>query len=88
MQVGDPLKNIPSLENIPRNLGVIKTMQVGIDEDSGDYKLASINGNILGTQSLATNRASMFTINGEYQPEINKNSGGWQSFTFSNQDNN
>ena len=88
MQVGDPLKNIPSLENIPRNLGVIKTMQVGIDEDSGDYKLASINGNILGTQSLATNRASMFTINGEYQPEINKKSGGWQSFTFSNQDNN
>ncbi len=88
MQVGDPLKNIPGLENIPRNLGVIKTMQVGIDEDSGDYKLASINGNILGTQSLATNRASMFTINGEYQPEINKKSGGWQSFTFSNQDNN
>ena len=88
MQVGDPLKNIPGLENIPRNLGVIKTMQVGIDEDSGDYKLASINGNILGTQSLATNRASMFTINGEYQPKINKKSGGWQSFTFSNQDNN
>ncbi|WP_115071756.1 multicopper oxidase family protein [Synechococcus sp. UW179B] len=88
MQVGDPLQLIPAFKDVPRNLGVIKTMQVGIDEESGDYKLASVNGNILGTQGLAANRASMFTINGEYQPEVELTSGGWQSFSLSNQDNN
>ena len=88
MQVGDPLSLIPAFKDVPRNLGVIKTMQVGIDQNSGDYQLAAVNGNILGTEGLAANRASMFTINGEYQPEVNMNSGGWQSFSFSNQDNN
>ncbi len=88
MQVGDPLSLIPAFKDVPRNLGVIKTMQVGIDKDSGNYELASVNGNILGTEGLAANRASMFTINGEYQPEVNMNAGGWQSFSFSNQDNN
>jgi FtsP/CotA-like multicopper oxidase with cupredoxin domain len=88
MQVGDPLSLIPAFKDVPRNLGVIKTMQVGIDKDSGNYELASVNGNILGTEGLAANRASMFTINGEYQPQVNMNSGGWQSFSFSNQDNN
>ncbi|MDC3011407.1 multicopper oxidase domain-containing protein [Synechococcus sp. AH-736-G21] len=88
MQVGDPLSLIPAFKDVPRNLGVIKTMQIGIDQNSGDYQLAAVNGNILGTESLAANRASMFTINGEYQPEVDMNSGGWQSFSFSNQDNN
>ena len=88
MQVGDPLSLIPAFKDVPRNLGVIKTMQVGIDQDSGNYQLAAVNGNILGTEGLAANRASMFTINGEYQPEIDMKSGGWQSFSFSNQDNN
>ena len=88
MQVGDPLSLIPAFKDVPRNLGVIKTMQVGIDQTSGDYQLAAVNGNILGTQGLAANRASMFTINGEYQPEVDMQTGGWQSFSFSNQDNN
>ena len=88
MQVGDPLSLIPAFKDVPRNLGVIKTMQIGIDQNSGDYQLAAVNGNILGTESLAANRVSMFTINGEYQPEVDMNSGGWQSFSFSNQDNN
>ena len=88
MQVGDPLSLMPAFKDVPRNLGVIKTMQVGIDQNSGDYQLAAVNGNILGTEGLAANRASMFTINGEYQPEVNMNSGGWQSFSLSNQDNN
>lgn len=88
MQVGDPLSLIPAFKDVPRNLGVIKTMQVGIDQTSGDYQLAAVNGNILGTEGLAANRASMFTINGEYQPEVKMNSGGWQSFSLSNQDNN
>ncbi|QNI72770.1 multicopper oxidase family protein [Synechococcus sp. NOUM97013] len=88
MQVGDPLSLIPAFKDVPRNLGVIKTMQVGIDQTSGDYQLAAVNGNILGTEGLAANRASMFTINGEYQPEVDIKSGGWQSFSFSNQDNN
>ena len=88
MQVGDPLSLIPAFKDVPRNLGVIKTMQVGIDPNSGDYQLAAVNGNILGTEGLAANRASMFTINGEYQPEVDMSSGGWQSFSLSNQDNN
>ena len=88
MQVGDPLSLIPAFKDVPRNLGVIKTMQVGIDSNSGDYQLAAVNGNILGTEGLAANRASMFTINGEYQPEVDMSSGGWQSFSLSNQDNN
>ena len=88
MQVGDPLSLIPAFKDVSRNLGVIKTMQVGIDQSSGDYKLAAVNGNILGTEGLAANRASMITINGEYQPEVDMKSGGWQSFSFSNQDNN
>ena len=88
MQVGNPLELVPAFKDVPRNLGVIKTMQVGIDENSGKYTLASVNGNIIGQKSLAANRASMFTINGEYQPEVDLKTGGWQSFSFSNQDNN
>ena len=51
MQVGDPLSLIPAFKDVPRNLGVIKTMQIGIDQNSGDYQLAAVNGNILGTES-------------------------------------
>ena len=88
MQVGDPLSKIPAFRDVPRNLAVIKTMQVGIDSETGEYDLAAVNGNILGTTSLAPNRASMFTVNGEYMPTATLQEGGWQAITLSNQDNN
>lgn len=88
MQVGDPLAKVPYFRNTPRNLAVLKTMQVGVDPVTGELQLAAINGNILGTNSLAPNRASMVTVNGEYKPNINFSKGGWQALTLSNQDNN
>jgi FtsP/CotA-like multicopper oxidase with cupredoxin domain len=88
MQVGDPLQKIPFFKNTPRNLAVLKTIQVDVDPATGEYQLAAVNGNILGTDSLAPNRASMFTVNGEYMPSIDFSSGGWQALTLSNQDNN
>ena len=88
MQVGDPLQKVPGFQDVPRNLAVLKTMQVEVDPQSGNFQLAAVNGNILGWDSLAPNRASMATVNGEYNPTINVSSGGWQSLTLSNQDNN
>jgi FtsP/CotA-like multicopper oxidase with cupredoxin domain len=88
MQVGNPLQKIPGFEDVPRNLAVIKTMQIGANPGTGAIELAAVNGNILGTDSLAPNRASMFTVNGAYMPEANVEAGGWQSLTLSNQDNN
>ena len=88
MQVGDPLSKVPFFKDVPRNLAVLKTMQVETDPVSGDYELAAVNGNFLGLHSLAPNRASMFTLNGEYMPTVDVAKGGWQSLTLSNQDNN
>lgn len=81
MQVGDPLSKIKGLKDIPRNLAIIKTMAVGIDEN-GELKLSSFDN--LGP---AANRATMFTVNGEFQPTANSSQGGWQALTLSNQTN-
>lgn len=88
MQVGDPLQKIPFFKDVPRNLAVLKTMQIEVNPQSNQLELAALNGNILGTQSLAPNRASMFTVNGEYMPSVDFEAGGWQALTLSNQDNN
>lgn len=88
MQVGDPLSKVPLFKDVPRNLAVLKTIQVAANPASGDYELAAVNGNFLGLHSLAPNRASMFTVNGEYMPTVDVSSGGWQALTLSNQDNN
>ena len=88
MQVGDPLSNVPLFKDVPRNLAVLKTMQVQADPVSGDFELAAVNNNFLGLHSLAPNRASMFTVNGEHMPSVDVNNGGWQALTLSNQDNN
>lgn len=81
MQIGDPLSKIKGLEDIPRNLAIIKTMAVGIDEN-GELELSSFDN--LGP---AANRATMFTVNGEFQPTANASQGGWQALTLSNQTN-
>ena len=88
MQVGDPLQKVPLFKDIPRNVAVLKTMQVEADTITGNYKLAALNGTFLGKYSLAANRASMFTVNGEYMPEVIFKDGGWQALTLTNQDNN
>ena len=88
MQVGDPLSKVPAFTDIPRNVAVLKTMQVEVDPATQKVELAAVNGNIQGVYSLAPNRASMFTVNGEYMPTVNFNEGGWQSLTLTNQDNN
>ena len=88
MQVGDPLQKVPLFKDVPRNVAVLKTMQVEIDPSTGNYQLAAVNGNFVGMYSLGPNRASMFTVNGEYMPEIDFQDGGWQALTLTNQDNN
>ena len=73
------------LQSTPRNLAVIKTMDVGVNEESGDLELAAVD--TVNIQGQPVNRMTLFTINGEYQPsEAIKP--GWQSLTLSNQDNN
>jgi FtsP/CotA-like multicopper oxidase with cupredoxin domain len=88
MQVGDPLNKVPLFKDVPRNLAVLKTMQVEANPASSDYELAAVNGNFLGFHSLAPNRSSMFTVNGEYMPTVDVDQGGWQALTLTNQDNN
>ena len=40
MQVGDPLSKIPAFKDIPRNLAVLKMLDIGIDTDTGSLQLA------------------------------------------------
>ena len=85
MQVGDPLEKVPAFKNVPRNLAVFKSMNVSIDS-SGNLLLDAVN--TMGVTALPTNRMSMITVNGQYQPTVEVNNGGWQALTLSNQDNN
>ena len=83
MQVGDPLSKIPAFKDIPRNLAVLKMLDIGIDTDTGSLQLAAYD-NYGGP---LTNAMTMVTVNGEFQPEADAGKGGWQSITFSNQAN-
>ena len=82
IQVGDPLSKVPDLKDIPRNLGVLKVNAVTVDESSGELLLTGYDN--LGP---LINRMTMVTINGEFQPSVEFDDGGWQSFTLSNQSN-
>ena len=82
IQVGDPLSKVPDLKDIPRNLGVLKVNAVTVDESSGELLLTGYDN--LGR---LINRMTMVTINGEFQPSVEFDDGGWQSFTLSNQSN-
>lgn len=81
-QVGDPLSKVPRFSSAPRNMAVLKTMEVGIDQASGALELDNYDG--LGS---VVNRMAMVTVNGEYQPTANAGQGGWQSLSLSNQAN-
>ena len=39
MQIGDPLSKIPGFKDVPRNLAVLKMMDVGVDPETGELQL-------------------------------------------------
>ena len=63
LQIGDPLSKVKGFEDVPRNMAILKTMDLGIDPDTGQAQLAGFDN--LGT---VVNRMTMVTVNGEYQP--------------------
>jgi FtsP/CotA-like multicopper oxidase with cupredoxin domain len=81
-QVGDPLSKVKGFEDVPRNMAVLKTMDLGIDPETGEAQLSGFDN--LGK---VVNRMTMVTVNGEYQPVADAGQGGWQSLTLSNQTN-
>ena len=83
MQVGDPLSQIPGLENTPRNLAQFKNLEIGYDPISGQLVPAALD-NLAGL----INRMNMVTVNGEFQPTVQPGVGGWQSLTVTNESNN
>ncbi|RPF83817.1 MAG: copper oxidase [Synechococcus sp. TMED20] len=82
MQIGDPLSNIPAFKDVPRNLALLKTMDLGVNSETGDLLLAGFDG--YGGPFLG-NSMTMVTVNGEFQPEAEVKEGGWQSLTLNNQ---
>ena len=83
MQIGDPLSQIPGLENTPRNLAQLKNLEIGYDPFTGQLVPAALD-NLAGL----INRMNMVTVNGEFQPTVQPGAGGWQSLTVTNQSNN
>ena len=83
IQVGDPLSKVPGFKNIPRNLAIIKMMDLGLDTKSGQLQLEAFDG----YGGPLTNAMTMVTVNGEFQPQANAKKGGWQSISLSNQTN-
>ena len=81
-QIGDPLSKVKGFEDVPRNMAILKTMDLGIDPETGQAQLAGFDN--LGT---VVNRMTMVTVNGEYQPIADAGKGGWQSLTIANQTN-
>jgi FtsP/CotA-like multicopper oxidase with cupredoxin domain len=89
MQVGDPLSKIPYFKDIPRNIAILKTANIGIDPATGKLLLDAFDSNWgAGNTALTFNRMQMVTVNGEYQPQVQLAEGGWQAITISNEDNN
>lgn len=89
MQVGDPLSKIPYFKDIPRNIAILKTANIGIDATTGKLHLDAFDSNWgAGNTALTFNRMQLITVNGEYQPQVQLSKGGWQAITISNEDNN
>ena len=82
MQVGDPLSKVPGFEDVPRNLAVIKMMDLGIDEQTGELQLTGFD-----SYANIANAMTMVTVNGEFQPQADIKKEGWQSLSLSNQSN-
>lgn len=82
IQIGDPLSKVPDFRKAPRNLAVIKAIDINVDQDNGNLILGA-NANLGGV----ANQMTMVTVNGEFQPEVKAGKGGWQSLSLSNQAN-
>ncbi|MCT0225785.1 multicopper oxidase family protein [Synechococcus sp. CS-1328] len=85
LQLGDPLSKVPAFSEVPRNLAVIKNLDLAVDPSSGTLQLAGFDGGFGPSSPL--NRLTMATVNGEFQPNRDAGAGGWQAFSFSNQSN-
>ncbi|MEB3263253.1 MAG: multicopper oxidase domain-containing protein [Synechococcus sp.] len=85
LQLGDPLSKVPAFSAVPRNLAVIKNVDLGVDPATGALQLTGFDGGFGPSSPL--NRLTMATVNGEFQPNRDAGAGGWQAFTFSNQSN-
>ena len=100
LQIGDPLSKIPGLENVPRNVATLKTLNIDlarVDNDATEFEtnregkpdtVEFANWDNLGGNVYTP--LVLVTVNGEYQPNrtLGEGEGGWQSFSFSNQSNN
>lgn len=84
LQLGDPLSKIPYFKEIPRNLAIIKNIDLTVDQESGELIITSLDGVGAG---VASNQMTMVTVNGNFQPTVDGGSGGWQAITLSNQAN-
>ena len=91
-QIGDPLSLVPGMQDVPRNLVLIKTLNLQPAQNSGGLKLTTYD-NFLGQQGAPAksaplaNNMTVNTVNGAYQPTGKSDSGGWQAFTLTNQTN-
>lgn len=81
IQIGNPLSKVPAFQSVPRNLAVLKSIDLELDP-AGQLRIGS-NANLGGV----ANRMNMVTVNGEFQPVVDAGLGGWQSLTLSNQTN-
>lgn len=91
-QIGDPLSLIPGMQNVPRNIALIKTLNLKPDKQTGDLKLTTYDyflgqGNAPKESYALANTMTINTVNGEFQPTGKSKKGGWQSFTLTNQTN-
>jgi len=84
LQLGDPLSKVPNFKNIPRNLAILKNIDLTIDQESGKVVITSLDG---GGAGKSSNQMTMVTVNGQFQPTVNGGEGGWQAITLSNQTN-
>lgn len=84
LQLGDPLSKVPDFKDIPRNLAILKNIDLAVDPESGELRITSLDGSGAGA---ASNQMTMVTVNGEFQPTVDGGAGGWQAITLSNQTN-
>ena len=80
LEMGDTLAKVPYFSNTPRNLVELKNLQLGFA--NGQVVLSGFDG------GAPVNQMVMTTVNGEFQPNVDAGTGGWQSFSFSNMTNN
>jgi len=91
-QIGDPLSLIPGMKDVPRNIALIKTLNLKPDTQTGDLKLTTYDyflgqGSAPKESFALANNMTVNTVNGEFQPTGKSEEGGWQSFTLTNQTN-